>query len=151
MSREIEENNDSFLVSTFYLEDILFGIDILRVQEIIKVLDITKVYHAPDYIVGIINLRGKIVTIIDLGGKIDFSLSKINEESRIMIVDKDNEYVGLLVDRVSDVINAKRNKMMPSPLNIKGAQGRFFEGVYKSSSHLITILNVDEVLSEEGK
>ncbi len=139
----------SFLISTFYLGDTLLGIDTLRVQEVIIACDMTEVHHAPDYILGVINLRGRIVTIIDLGKKLNLFDAEPSEDSRIIIVDWDNEYVGLLVDAISDVIPVAKDRIVPPPSNVSGVQGRFIRGVYQTDNHLIAILDVEEVLSTE--
>jgi purine-binding chemotaxis protein CheW len=147
----MKEESDNSLVSTFYLGNTLLGINTLQVQEIIRVTGITIVHHASDYILGIINLRGKIVTVIDLGNKLDLPGTNTTEENRIIIVEWKGEYVGFLVDRVADVISVDFNNIIPPPSNVKGAQGRFFEGVYNDGSHLIAILKTEEVLSVDEK
>ncbi len=144
--REKREAGESFLVSTFYLGETLIGIDTIHVQEITKVVQITRVPRAPEYIVGIINLRGRIVTVMDLGSKLEIDPLEIRTGSRIMIVGWQDEYVGLLVDRVAEVIPAEKQQIMQSPANVKGVQGKFFEGVYRYDDHLIAILDIDEVL-----
>ena len=151
MTNTTKTDVQSFLVSTFFIEDTRFGIDTSRVQEIIKVIDITNIHHAPEYIMGAINLRGKIVTIMNLGRKLVLSPTEIDDEARIMIADWGDEYVGLLVDKVSDVIVVERERIKPAPSNVKGAQGRYFEGVYETEDGLVGILNVDEVLVSEEK
>lgn len=140
------ESVNAFLISSFYLGDTLFGLDTFRVQEAIKVIDITTVPHAQEYVMGVINLRGKIVTILNLARKLGLHSSEITDESRIIIVSWDDEFVGLLVDQVSDVIPADRGDIKPSPSNVKGAQGKYFEGIYHIDQRLIVILNVDTVL-----
>jgi purine-binding chemotaxis protein CheW len=139
----------SIQLSTFYLGDAQFGIDTLRVQEIIKVNQITTVYHAPDYALGVVNLRGRIVTIIDLGTKIGLAPSRCDETSRIVIVDSGAEYIGLLVDRIGDVIMAEWSEVAEPPSNVKGVQGRFMRGIYKKDHLLVAILDADQVLVEE--
>lgn len=145
-----EQEKKALLVSTFFLGDTLLGIDTLRVQEIVRVTDITKVHHAPDYVLGIINLRGKIVTILDLGRKLNLSASLLTPASRIIILDWNGEYAGFLVDTVSDVIGVERDNISHPPTNIGRTQERFFEGVYQSNRHLLSILNVEEVLSVQA-
>jgi purine-binding chemotaxis protein CheW len=137
-----------FLVSTFYLGNTLMGIDTMKVQEVIRITDITPVYHAPDHIVGIMNLRGKIVTIIDLSKKFELPQSGMTTDSRIVIVQWNDEYVGILVDRIFDVIYVNRSALMPPPSNIHEIQGRFFDGVFNAEGRLIAIINVEKVLAE---
>jgi len=151
MAQAAEQQNRSFLISTFYLGDTLLGIDTLRVQEIIRVIDVTKVYQAPDYIIGVLNLRGRIVTIVDLARKLSLPQQEMTGQSRIIIVDWNGEYMGLLVSAVSDVVTADREGIVPPPSNVKGAQGRYFQGMYRTDKHLIAILDVEEILSVEEK
>ncbi len=140
--------SQQFLISTFYLENTLMGIDTMKVQEVIRITDMTPVYQAPAHILGIMNLRGKIVTIIDLAKKFELPQSTITGDSRVVIVQWNDEYVGLLVDRIFDVMYADRGALMPPPSNIHEMQGRFFDGVFNADGHLITIVNVDKVLSD---
>lgn len=140
----------TLLVSTFYLGDTIWGIDTMRVQEVIHLNEITNVPHAQDYIVGIVNLRGKIVTIIDLAKKLDLFQASLNQDSRIMIVDWQDEFIGFLVDGVLDVVNVEKEKLRPPSFNIKAASAKYTEGIYQSEQGLISILKVLEVLSEEA-
>ena len=137
-------------MATFYLGDALCGMDILKVQEINKLLEMTKVPQAPDYVKGILNLRGQIVTVIDLGKKLGLSMTDMGTHTRNIIVNSNNEYIGLLVDRIGDVERTDRDKIEPPPANIGGLQGKYFEGVFKKDKSLIGILNVEEVLKEEN-
>jgi purine-binding chemotaxis protein CheW len=134
--------------STFYVGGALCGINILNIQEINKHFEITKVPQSSDYIEGILNLRGRIVTIIDLGKKL--SLAPVNKDNnnRNIIVNSEDEHIGLLVDAISDVVIAKSEDIEPAPSNIGGVKGKFFQGVLKTEKQLIGILNIDEVLKE---
>lgn len=150
LSRENRKSNGTVELATFYVGDALCGMDILKVQEINKLMEMTKVPQAPSYVMGILNLRGQIVTIIDLGKKLGLTVSEINEASRNIIVNSDNEYIGLLVSRISDVVEADWQKVEPPPANIGGVQGIFFKGVFKMEDRLIGILDADRVLAEEN-
>jgi purine-binding chemotaxis protein CheW len=135
---------------TFYVGDALCGMDILKVQEINKLMEMTKVPQAPDYMVGILNLRGQIVTIIDLGQKLGLGNVEISNESRNIIINAPGEHVGLLVTKISDVVMADPDKIEPAPANMSGIQGSFFIGVYKTENKLIGILDIKEVLKIES-
>lgn len=137
-------------LATFYVGRALCGMDILKVQEINKLMEMTKVPQAPDYMVGILNLRGQIVTIIDLGQKLGLGNIDVSNESRNIIVNTPGEHVGLLVSRISDVVMADPDKIEPAPANMNGIQGAFFTGVYKTENKLIGILNIKEVLRLEN-
>jgi len=136
----------ALLVSTFHLGDTMFGIDTLRVQEAIKIPDITMVPRAQKSILGVINLRGRIVTIIDLNSKLGLELSLLTADSRLIIVSWEDEQIGFLVDRIDDVIPIERRDISPPPSNVKGMQGQFFEGVHRSEKGLLVVLNIDAVL-----
>lgn len=144
------EVSQTALVSTFYIADALCGIDTSSVQEVIQVDGVTKVHHAPDFIEGIINLRGKIVTIIDLSRKLDLPRSEITDESRMFIVEWKDEYVGMLVDVVTDALAVDLNKLSPPPANIGMVQGKYFKGVCQPQQELVAILDLDAVLSTDN-
>ncbi|MDA8137399.1 MAG: chemotaxis protein CheW [Desulfobacteraceae bacterium] len=144
------KNDGTVELATFYVGSALCGMDILKVQEINKLMEMTKVPQAPTYVMGILNLRGQIVTIIDLGKKLGLTEIEINESSRNIIVNSDNEYIGLLVSRISDVVEADWQKVEPPPANIGGMQGIFFKGVFKMEDRLIGILDADRVLAEDN-
>lgn len=136
-------------LATFYVGDALCGMDILKVQEINKLMQMTKVPQAPEYVVGILNLRGQIVTIIDLGLKLGLGATDISQDPRNIIVNSAGGHVGLLVRKISDVVSADMERQEAAPANMRGIQGDYFTGVYKTETNLIGILNVDKVLSIE--
>lgn len=136
-------------LATFYVGDALCGMDILKVQEINKLMQMTKVPQAPDYVLGILNLRGQIVTILDLGKKLGLGKTDISKDPRNIIVNSAGGHVGLMVRKISDVVTADMEKKELAPANMSGIQGEYFTGVYKTSGNLIGILNVDKVLSIE--
>ena len=144
-------NADGHLVelATFYVGDALCGMNILKVQEINKLMQMTKVPQAPDCVLGILNLRGQIVTIIDLGKKLGLGESGVGGDPRNIIVNSTGGYVGLLVRKIGDVVEADMTKKERPPANMRGIQGEFFTGVYKTQSALIGILDIDKVLSIE--
>lgn len=136
-------------LATFYIGDALCGMDILKVQEINKLMQMTKVPQAPEYVLGILNLRGQIVTILDLGKKLGLGETDISKDPRNIIVNSAGGHVGLLVRRISDVVTADMERRERAPANMSGIQGEFFTGVYKTNNNLIGILDVDKVLSIE--
>ena len=144
----IEASSEDLEFSTFYVGGALCGINILNIQEINKHFEITKVPQASDYVEGILNLRGRIVTIIDLGKKLGLDPVNKDKDNRNIIVNSEDEHIGLLVDGISDVATAKQEDIEPAPSNIGGVKGKFFQGVLKTEKQLIGILDIDEVLKE---
>ncbi len=147
MSDQSQKANKNIIeLATFFIGDALCGMDILKVQEINKLMEMTKVPQAPEYVLGILNLRGQIVTIIDLGKKLGLGETDIGLDPRNIIVNAPGEHIGLLVRMISDVVMADPDKIEPAPANMSGIQGNFFTGVYKTDSKLIGILDTAEVL-----
>ncbi|MCF8045334.1 MAG: chemotaxis protein CheW [Desulfarculaceae bacterium] len=146
--KNVETVNTSMELATFYVGDALCGIDILNIQEINKHFDITNVPQAADYIIGILNLRGKIVTIIDLAKKLGLSRINSGKDNRNIIVNSEDEHIGLMVDSISDVVQGNSEDIDSAPSNISGIKGKFFSGVLKTETKLIGILDIDEVLKE---
>ncbi len=141
--------SSSVELATFYVGEALCGMDILNVQEINKLMEMTKVPQAPRYVTGILNLRGQIVTVIDLGKKLGLTSTEFSESTRNIIVNSGQEYIGLLVSSISDVVAAQWDKVEKPPANIGGVQGAYFKGVFKTENSLIGILDVNKVLTEE--
>ena len=135
-------------VNTFYIGDYLFGIDINLVQEINPHLDYTPVPHAPFHIKGVMNLRGKIVTVIDMREVLSLKKKDISNEQRNIIIESEGELIGLIVDKISDVMDLNTSLIEPSP-RLRGMDGRFVRGVYKLDKQLLLLLNVDEVINCE--
>ena len=144
------ETNATVELATFYIGEALCGMNILNVQEINKLMDMTKVPQAPDYVTGILNLRGQIVTVIDLGKKLGLTPTQLSDSTRNIIVNSGNEYIGLLVSSISDVVEAQWDKVEDPPANIGGVQGALFKGGFKTQDRLIGILDVNKVLAEEN-
>ncbi len=134
-------------LATFYIGRALCGINILHIQEINKLTNATNVPQSPDYVKGVLNLRGQIITVIDLGRKIALKSLSEKKENRNIIVQFQEEHIGLLVDKIGDVFEIEADKIEPAPSNIGDIQEVFFEGVVKKDSSLIGILNIKEILS----
>jgi purine-binding chemotaxis protein CheW len=141
--------NSMVELTTFYVGDALCGMDILNVQEINKHMTMTKVPQAPDCVMGILNLRGQIVTIMDLGKKLGLAATDLTEESRNIIVHSRGENIGLMVQRIGDVVQADWETVESPPANIGGVQGKFFKGVFKTEKNLIGILDFEAVLKDD--
>jgi len=137
--------------ATFYVGRVLLGIDIRKTEEINRQLDLTPVPHAPAWVRGVVNLRGEVVTVLDLRTILGFEPAALTVASRNVIVRTDSEQVGLLVDRVADVVTVPVDEIEPPPANVNGVDGRFFNGVCKLESALLVVLDVQAVLTTAGK
>lgn len=135
---------------TFHVEDLFLGVDINQVREINRQLDIAAVPHAPSSVSGVVNLRGDVVTIVDLRRVLRLPPHHVTSKSRNVVVMSGGESIGLLVDCVTEVVTAEAAEIEPAPSNVEGVDGRYFKGVYKLDCELLVILDVDKVLEESG-
>ena len=136
--------------ATFYVGNLLLGIDIKQVQEINRQLNVPDVPQAPECVRGVINLRGEVTTVIDLRNILGLEQSEVTRTSRNLIVNSGEETIGLLVDRISDILALSSAQISPPPTNIKGVHGRSFLGVHTLDSEIVVLLNVEEVLSNRN-
>jgi purine-binding chemotaxis protein CheW len=130
----------------FTVNDLICGLKSTDVQEIIKKQEITQVHNASEYVKGVINLRGNIVTVIDLHTRLN-QTCKADSKLRIIIVNYDGESIGLLVDEVDDILNADQAKIEPPPANLHGLSGNDFSGIFKMDKKLVAIINIDELMN----
>ncbi len=146
MAETAAHNSNMRELALFKVNDMICGLDTSLVQEINKQTDITDVHLAPDYVRGVMNLRGEIATVIDLRTKFGLESLEINDEMKVVVVRQGTENIGLLVDSVSDVVMADSNEISPPPSNVSGVTGIFFDGIYTMEQDLVAVLNVDELL-----
>ena len=106
---------DEHQYATFYVGDLLLGVDIRQVQEINRQLDVTKVPQAPKCVRGVINLRGEVTTVIDLRTILGIEQAEVTRASRNLIVNSEGESIGLLVDRISDILNLTQRPSDSTP------------------------------------
>lgn len=134
--------------ATFYIGDLLLGVDIRTVQEINRQVDVTPVPNSPEHVRGVINLRGEVATVIDLRKVLGLPAAEVTRDARNLIVHSQGEAIGLWVDRVSDIVAVARDGVAPTPANVDGVDGKFFRGVYSPAERLIVLLDVEQVLAD---
>jgi purine-binding chemotaxis protein CheW len=126
-----------------------YGVDIFVVREIVKAQEITAVPGAADYVLGIINLRGKIISVVDLAQRLALGRSRIDRSSRILVVDLDGFTVGFLVDAATEVLKLPPECIEVAPEELKRSVGDdYLEGVGKLKDRLVIILNPGGLLAE---
>lgn len=145
------ETEEDRLIATFQLGAGVFGIDTALIQEVVMVGELTPVRHAPDYVAGIRNLRGRIITVIDLCVRVGLGYVEIGPESRILIADWKGESVGLLVDRVADAISVEAGNLESAPPNLHGVQMQKLRGVFRSGERLAALLDLAVVLGADDR
>jgi purine-binding chemotaxis protein CheW len=132
---------------TFEASDTVIGMDASCVEEIVRVPPITPVRGAADHVLGIINLRGRIVTVIDISARLGFGAAAVGDEARILVTTVGGESIGALVPRLADVLEAERSEIRRIAGDIKGASGELFLGVFEKGGRLAALLDTDKALS----
>ena len=132
---------------TFYLHDFFFGIEVKNVQEVIRFQEMTPIPLAPDCVEGFINLRGQIVTAVDLRRRLSFPPRDGDKRPMNVIVDSNGEPVSLLVDQIGDVLEVEQSLFELPPDTLQGIAREVIDGVYKLQGQLLLVLNITKTLT----
>lgn len=146
MYEERQVKNEVKLV-IFKLADEEFGAPIHQVYEILRLVEITRVPRAPKFIEGVINLRGKVIPVLDLRRRFDLPMTVPPEQQRIMEVEVEGQIIGMIVDAVTEVISLPADAIEPPPPMIADIGGDYLTGVGKLPGRIIILLNFDKILS----
>ncbi len=133
---------------TFKLGNEEYATDILKVQEINRMVEITSVPNSPDYLEGVINLRGKVIPVVNLRKKFGLAGKENDEQSRIMILDIQGITTGLVVDGVSEVLRISSGTVEPPPPMATNISTEFINGIAKLENRLIILLDIDKLLGK---
>ena len=126
-----------------------YGVDIGAVREIIRMQDITKVPRTPEFVEGIINLRGSVIPVLDLRKRFSLPVSEASKDNRIVVVDIGGQDIGVIVDAVTEVLRIAGDSVMPPSAVITTADSTYLLGIAKVESRLIILLDLERVLSEQ--
>lgn len=139
----------SLQVICFKIRDEEYGIDILQVQEIQLIPQITKLPKSSGYIMGVIDLRGKVIPIIDLSKKFGLDSVGMKDSNRAIIIEINGKEVGLAIDSVSHVIKIDSEEIEPPPPIVKGITGKYIVGIAKIERGFVVILDIKRIFSTE--
>ena len=149
---QMQKKDDELLqLVTFSIGEEEFGVDILKVQEIIRTMEITKVPRAQDFVEGVINLRGKVIPIIDLRRRFGLSTRDHDKHTRIIVIEINNMIVGFVVDSVSEVLRIPASTVEPPPPVVSGLESEYISGVGKLEDRLLILLDLNKLLSGEER
>lgn len=133
---------------TYQLEDEFYGINVMQVQEVLRLTEIAPVPGAPSYVLGIINLRGSVVTVIDTRARFGLVTKEADESSRIIIVEVAGHVIGMLVDSVAEVVYLRQSDIDIAP-NISDDSSRFIQGVCNREKYLLILVDVNKLLNDD--
>ncbi|MGM5484685.1 MAG: chemotaxis protein CheW [Nanobdellota archaeon] len=141
---------ESRQVVVFKLADEEFGVNIDEVKEIIRMEQITKIPNTEDYINGVINLRGKIIVVLDLAKKLGLKSKEADHNTRIIVIEKDNNTVGMVVDSATEVLSIKGENIEEAPAVVtKKVSSDFIDGVGVLDERLLILLDLTKLLSNK--
>ena len=134
---------------TFRLDGETYGINVMQVQEVLRYSEIAPVPGAPSYVLGIINLRGNVVTVIDTRHRFNLSSGEITDNTRIVIIETDKHVIGILVDSVAEVVYLRQSEIETAPNVGNDESAKFIQGVCNKNNELLILVELDKMMSEE--
>lgn len=134
---------------TFRLKDETYGINVMQVQEVLRISEIAPVPGAPGYVLGIINLRGNVVTVIDTRTRFGLPVGELDDASRIVIIESDQQVVGILVDSVAEVVELQQSEIDAAPNTGNEESSRYIQGVASRDDDLLIVVDLNKLLTEE--
>ncbi|UCF99978.1 MAG: chemotaxis protein CheW [Spirochaetaceae bacterium] len=150
-NRHHEMDGELSQMISFMVGEEEYGLDILRVKEVIRLREITRLPKAPSFVKGIINLRGDVIPIIDLRDKFGLEHQQYTAMTRVIVVDVDQKLVGMVVDAASQVVRIPADQIDPPPPIVGGLSAEYVRGVGKLEERLVILLNIDRILTQEEK
>ena len=134
---------------TFRLDDETYGINVMQIQEVLRYTEIAPVPGAPDYVLGIINLRGNVVTVIDTRRRFGLADAEVTDATRIVVMESSSQVMGILVDSVAEVVYLKANEIETAPNVGNEESAKFIQGVCNKNGELLILVELDKMMSEE--
>ncbi|HTY37420.1 MAG TPA: chemotaxis protein CheW [Bacteroidota bacterium] len=139
-------DNELLQLVSFKIGGEEFGVDILRVQEINRMMDVTKIPNAPSFVDGVINLRGKVIPVIDLRSRLGMERKERDTNTRIVVIEVHRRIVGFVVDSVSEVLRIPRSVTEPPPSIAGGVNEDYITAVGKLEDRLLILLDLERIL-----
>ncbi|MDV6316939.1 chemotaxis protein CheW [Idiomarina sp. HP20-50] len=146
---DVDSNDEVLQWVTFQLEQETYGINVMQVQEVLRYSEIAPVPGAPGYVLGIINLRGNVVTVIDTRLRFGLQTTEVTDNSRIVIIESEQQVIGILVDSVAEVVYLKSSEIDSAPNVGTDESARFIQGVSNRDGELLILVDLDKMLTDE--
>lgn len=150
LSKKANSTSDDPILQwvTFHLCGETYGVDVMQVQEVLRYTEIAPVPGAPAYVIGIINLRGNVVTVIDTRHRFGLESGEINENTRIVVIEAEKHVVGILVDSVAEVVYLRSSEIETAPNVGTDESAKFIQGVCHKNNELLILIELDKLLTE---
>jgi purine-binding chemotaxis protein CheW len=134
---------------TFRLDKETYGVNVMQVQEVLRMTDIAPVPGAPEYVLGIVNLRGNVVTVVDTRQRFGLPPGDVDEATRIVIIETDRLIVGIRVDSVAEVVNLRASEIETAPNVGKDETSKYIQGVYSRNGDILILVDLNKLLTDE--
>ncbi len=135
---------------TFRLGDEIYGVNVMQIREVLRYTEITPVPGAPYFVLGIINLRGNVVTVIDTRTRFGLPQAEVDNNSRIVIVEVDKQVIGMLVDSVAEVTYLKESEIEKAPSVGNEETSKFITGVCNKNGELLILIELERMIQPSG-
>ncbi|GAK84909.1 positive regulator of CheA protein activity [Vibrio ponticus] len=147
--RKDQSNDEVLQWVTFQLEEETYGINVMQVREVLRYTEIAPVPGAPDYVLGIINLRGNVVTVIDTRSRFGLMEGEITDNTRIIVIESEHQVIGILVDSVAEVVYLRSSEIDTTPSVGTDESAKFIQGVSNRDGKLLILVDLNKLLSDE--
>ena len=146
---KVDENDEVLQWVTFKLETETYGINVMQVQEVLRYSEIAPVPGAPTYVLGIINLRGNVVTVIDTRARFALDSAEVSDNTRVVIIESDKQVIGILVDSVAEVVYLRQSEIDIAPNVGNDESAQFIQGVSNREGELLILVDLNKLLSDD--
>jgi purine-binding chemotaxis protein CheW len=148
----VSDHGELIQLVSFNLDNEEYGVDVLKVREIIRMPSITRVPNTPGYVEGVINLRGKVIPIINMRRRFALREQGYDKQTRIMVMDVEGELMGFIVDAVSEVIRISSSEIQPSPAVVtSGIDQECIAGIINQAERLLVLLDLQRMFSQDER
>lgn len=134
---------------TFELAGEKYGVNVMQVQEVLRYTEIAPVPGAPSHVLGIINLRGKVVTVIDTRKQFELPEAEVTDHTRIVVIEAETHVVGIMVDSVAEVVYLRLSEIETAPSVTSDDSTKFIQGVCHKNDELLILIELDKLLSDD--
>jgi purine-binding chemotaxis protein CheW len=148
-NKKTVENDEVLQWVTFKLENEVYGINVMQVQEVLRYSEIAPVPGAPLYVLGIINLRGNVVTVIDTRSRFGLESCDVTDNTRVVVIESEKQVIGILVDSVAEVVYLKASDIDVAPNVGNEESTQFIQGVSNRDGELLILVDLDKLLSDD--
>ncbi|RJE75798.1 chemotaxis protein CheW [Pseudoalteromonas citrea] len=147
--KNADSNDEVLQWVTYKLEDETYGINVMQVQEVLRYTEIAPVPGAPSYVLGIINLRGNVVTVIDTRARFGLMSAEVTDNSRIVIIEAEKQVIGILVDSVAEVVYLRSSEIDSAPNIGTEESAKFIQGVSNREGELLILVDLNKLLNDD--